>query len=143
MSQRNSVLALIPLISFLFLTSFAQVQKSGSHAEPQSSPDKVADEDKVYSRKEVDTKVTILNRKEIDPGKLGASLDCQNGAMVILRVVLHKSGKVTEVKIKRSSQCSLDVKAEKAVRSIKFMPATKDGVAVSQYIEMKFQFRKF
>jgi TonB family protein len=136
------ILSVIMLTSLPFSAIFAQGQKAATHSEDQQEQQKVSGEVKVYSQKEVDIKAKILNQKELDPEKWGPCVDCPDGATVVLRVVLHKSGKVTGVKIKRPAQCSLDAKAVKTVLLIKFTPAVKDGIAVSQYTDVEYKFRK-
>ena len=53
--------------------------------------------------------------------------------MVELRIVLHKSGRVTEVTIMKGMGCSYDEAAVGAARKFKFTPRVKDGKQVSRY----------
>lgn len=143
MKQRRQSIVFIAAVVFLFANSFAQNRKLTFLPVSQDQAGKVSDEDKVYSIKEVQTKAVIKNQKELDPGRLGFSEDCQSGARVYLTAVLRKSGKVTDIKVKKPAMCSLDAKAAKIVRSIKFTPAIKGGVAVSQSIDIQFDIRRF
>jgi TonB family protein len=124
-----------------FLSNFAQTPKPSPTSIAQEQTDKVADSDKVYSPKEVDAKAIIKNRNKLDP--TGFSLDCPDEAILVLKVILHKSGKVSDVKVIKPISCSFEEKAIKSVRKAKFTPATKDGVAVSQYQLIEFRFHRF
>jgi len=143
MKPTHHLIKVVLLTGFLFTFSFAQNQKPISASPPQEKSGSVPDEDKVYSPKDVDTKAVIKNTKELDPGKIGPSSDCSDGARIRLRVVLHKSGTVTAIKTIKSASCSLDEKAIKTVHKIKFTPAIKNGVAVSQYMTMEFGIHKY
>ena len=89
------------------------------------------DDDKIYTVKEVDVKAKIKNKLEHLPQR---KEDCPETVHATLRIVLHKSGKVTEVIVTKSSGCSYDDEVIKAVRQLRFTPALKDGKPVSQYL---------
>jgi TonB family protein len=57
-----------------------------------------------------------------------------NGAagVVVLRVVLSKSGEVTTIEVKQEQPYGLTESAIAAARKLKFEPAKKDGRPVSQ-----------
>lgn len=93
------------------------------------------DDDKVYTVKEVDVKAKVKNRMENLPRRKN---DCPENVSVSLRAVFRKSGKVTDVIIRKSSRCSYDQEAIEAVLRLKFDPAIKDGKQVSQYSEIEF-----
>ncbi|MCP9493684.1 MAG: energy transducer TonB [Pyrinomonadaceae bacterium MAG19_C2-C3] len=139
----QSITMFVVASMFLLSSGFAQNQNPSSSSVSQDKIGKASDEDKVYSPKEVDTKAVIKNQKELDPERLGAAIDCRNGARGVVKAVLRKSGEVTDIKVKIPALCSLDEKAAKIVSFAKFTPAIKDGVAVSQYIEIKYEFRRF
>lgn len=111
----------------------------------QDAP-KPAGEDKVYSKDEVDVKAKVKNIKELDllrHAKPEEADDCEDGAEVALRAVFHKSGKVTEVTLVKPMGCGLDEVAVRTVRKAKFTPAVKNGVPVSQYTDIEYQFRRY
>ena len=89
-----------------------------------------AEEDHVYMAKDVDVKAKITNRTENIP-EVGR--DCPRQGLVTLKVTLHKSGEVTEVKIMKGMGCSYDEATVAAARKFKFTPAVKDDRPVSQY----------
>src|SRR5262245_33646677 len=69
-------------------------------------------EDKVYAVDEVDVRAKIKNRLEYLPERKG---DCPDAVHVSLRVVLRKSGEVTDIRVTKPSGCSYDQEAIKAV----------------------------
>lgn len=95
---------------------------------------KEAEENKVYTDKEVDIKANV-NKLE---ARAQFKSDCPDEVDVILRLTLHKSGKVTDVTLIKGGGCSFDIEAIKAVRTLKFTPAMKNGRPVSQYLEYEF-----
>ena len=101
--------------------------------------DPVGDDDKVYTAQEVDKKARIKNRLENLPQR---KQDCPETVQAKLRVVLHKSGKVTEATVTESSGCSYDAEVIKVARQLKFTPAIKDGQPVSQYSELTYETRR-
>jgi TonB family protein len=94
------------------------------------------DEDKVYTVNEVDVKANVRNKLEHLPDRKS---DCPDTVQVSLRVVLRKSGKVTDIAVIKSSGCSYDQEAIKAVRKLKFDPAVKAGRPVSQFSEIEYE----
>lgn len=94
------------------------------------------DEDDVYTIDQVDVKAKVKNKLEYLPERKN---DCPDPVQVSLRVVFRKSGKVTDVTIVKSSGCSYDQEAIKAVRKLKFDPAVKAGQQVSQYSDIEYR----
>lgn len=133
-SLMNSLLAVLLAACFSASTTGGQFL---SLAQDKSA--KVEDQDIIYSDSEVDVKAAILNLKDINPARSGGhARDCKGTVEVKLTMVLRKSGKVSDVKIVESARCSLDVNAIRSTRKIKFKPAEKGGVAVSQASEISF-----
>jgi TonB family protein len=58
---------------------------------------------------------------------------------VALKMVLRKTGKVTDITVLQASGCSYDREAIKAASKLKFDPALKDSQPVSQYAEVKYK----
>lgn len=92
----------------------------------------------IYQPEEVDEKA-IVNRKTIAHIN---GRDCRESKVkVLLRLILHQSGKVTDVEVLESSSCkSFQRDAISEARKIKFKPAKKNGIAVSQYQKIGFEF---
>jgi TonB family protein len=95
-----------------------------------------ADEDKVYTDDQVDVKAKLKNKTENVPKQ---PIDCPKKLQVMLRIVLRKSGNVTNVRVVKSSGCSYDDEAVKAVQMLEFEPAIKAGHRVSQYLNFEYR----
>lgn len=93
-------------------------------------------EDKIYTINEVDVKANVKNKIEHLPDRKN---DCPAAVQVSLRVVLRKSGKVTDITLLKPSGCSYDQEAVQAVRKLKFDPALKGGQPVSQFAEIEYK----
>jgi TonB family protein len=58
-------------------------------------------------------------------------------------MLLHETGKVTEVEVAEKSICdAFDKSAMKAARKIKFTPAREGGVAVSKYVTIEYSYSR-
>jgi Gram-negative bacterial TonB protein C-terminal len=108
---------------------------------PAESPKQGAQQDRVYSGEDVDVKAKIKRSNEVpQPGT-----DCHEFGyklQTVMKVVLHKSGIVSEVIIIKKSGCSFDQESIRVARKIKFEPAKKDGEPVSQYILVEYNFER-
>ena len=106
---------------------------------PADSAKQSAEEDKVYSSDEVDQKAKFKNLKKIISGL--SSEECGDKGFIRLKVVLRKSGEVTDITVEARMGCSSHVeeKAIEAVRKLQFTPAMKGGVPVSQSASVEFQ----
>lgn len=96
------------------------------------------DYNKVFSGKDVTQKARILSQ----PRAGYTDTARQNGVSgtVTLRMVLAASGEVTNITVVSGLPDGLSEKAVAAARQIKFEPAMKDGRAVSQYIQVQYNF---
>ena len=119
------------MLFLLFGNSFAQDNSS------ITSIQKIDDE-KVYKQSEVDQKAKITKRSHPSTDRM-----CSNDSgLVRVLVVLHKSGKVSDVKSLKSSECQrFNENSLDSAKKIKFNPAVKDGqpVSVSVMVEFKYQ----
>jgi TonB family protein len=102
---------------------------------PKTPP---VDYNKVFSGKDVTQKARILSQ----PKAGYTDTARQNGVSgtVTLRAVLAASGEVTNITVVSGLPDGLSEKAVAAARQIKFEPAMKDGHAVSQYIQIQYNF---
>jgi TonB family protein len=102
---------------------------------PKTPP---VDYNKVFSGKEVTQRARILSQ----PRAGYTDTARQNGisGTVTLRMVLAASGEVTKITVVSGLPDGLSEKAVAAARQIKFEPAMKDGRAVSQYIQVQYNF---
>ncbi len=99
-----------------------------------------SEEDRVYFLSEVDTKAKIRDATQNAPE---STSDCPNKGGVSLRVILRKSGEVTNVELIKGMGCGYDEKTVEAARKLKFSPAMKDERAVSQYLRIEYQYERF
>ena len=91
--------------------------------------------DKIYTADEVDIKANIKHQLDHLPLR---NSDCPSSVQVTLKVVLRKSGKVTDIIVLKSSGCSYDQQAIKAAAKLEFEPALKGGYPVSQYAQLDY-----
>ncbi len=124
--------ALFMLLLFLG-NSFAQ--NNSSVTSIQKSED-----EKVYKQSEVDQKAKIIKRPHPSTDRM-----CGNDSgFVRVSVVLHKSGKVSDVKSLKSSDCQrFSENSLNSARKIKFNPAVKDGQPVSVLVMVEYTYRRF
>jgi TonB family protein len=134
-------IALVTLLVISLHTSRAQESKP-SPSPSESQKDEPA-KDRVYSAKEVDVRAKIKPQPNDvpQPGRDCEEFDYRLRA--VLRVVLHKSGIVSEVNLVKGSGCSFDQEAIRVARRIKFEPAKKDGQPVSQYLQVEYEFKRY
>lgn len=110
-----------------------------SIASPQDNSDESDDTERVYKASEVDQKAVIDHKAGLKNSPTGEG--CEGRDHVRLRVVLHSSGRVTDVKVLKKAVCkSFEERAIEAARMTKFKPATKGGIAVSQYAILEYNY---
>lgn len=96
------------------------------------------DYSKIFSGREVTQNARILSK----PSAGYTESARQNGVsgVVVLRIVLAASGEVTNITVLHGLPDGLSEQAIAAARKIKFEPAMKDGRAVSQYVQIEYNF---
>ncbi len=109
---------------------------TGSAAQEAKPPEQTSNEERVYKKSEVTRPAIIKSR----PEAVGDITGCPEKGEIRIRLVLHKSGKVTEVKLLRGlgKRCSFEKSALEAAKGVEFVPAIKDGVPVSQYLILMY-----
>ena len=121
-------LALFMLL-LLFGNSFAQDNSSVTSIQK-------SDDEKIYKQSEVDQRAKIIKKPIPSTERM-----CGNDSgFVRVSVILHKSGKVSDVKSLKSSECQrFNENSFDSAKKIKFNPAVKDGqpVSVSMMVEYK------
>ncbi|HEV7858504.1 MAG TPA: energy transducer TonB [Pyrinomonadaceae bacterium] len=95
-------------------------------------------EEKIYTFKEVTTKVAI--KKRVEPSYTESARENRIEGIVVLKAVFSSNGKVTNIEVMQGLPYGLTKKAMEAARKIKFVPAIKDGRPVSQYIQIEYHF---
>lgn len=99
---------------------------------------KQGDEQVVFPSSAGVTKARILSRAE--PQYSETARRAGVSGMVILRAVLSSDGTVKHILVIRGLPYGLTQEAIQAARKIKFVPATKDGKPVSQFIQIEYGF---
>ncbi len=97
--------------------------------------------DRVYSSPEVTTRARVLSKPE--PQYTEEARRNQITGMVILRVVFSRSGEVTNIRAIQTLSDGLTEKAIAAARKIRFVPATRNGQAVSMYMQLEYNFNLY
>ena len=140
--MRILILIIAPVTLLVIGLHTTQAQESKPSPSPSESQKNEPAKDRVYSGKEVDVKAKIKPQPNDvpQPGRDCDEFDYRLRA--VLRVVLHKSGIVSEVNLVKGSGCSFDQEAIRAAGRIKFESARKDGQPVSQYLQVEYEFKK-
>jgi TonB family protein len=107
----------------------------------------VADEDipesqrTIFFNYELDKKATILTRPE--PRYTDRARNAWVQGTVVVRAVLAADGQVKYIMALSGLPYGLTEEAIKVARRIKFVPAVKDGRAVSQYVQIEYNFNLY
>jgi TonB family protein len=96
---------------------------------------------KVFSGKDVNSKARVLSKPE--PQYTEEARKNQITGTVVLRAVFTSGGQVTNIRAISGLPYGLTERAIAAARQIKFSPATKDGHAVSMYIQLEYNFNLY
>lgn len=99
------------------------------------------DYNKIFSGKDVSSKARVLSKPE--PQYTEEARKNQVTGTVVLRAVFTSGGQVTNIRAVQGLPNGLTERAIAAARNIKFIPATKDGRAVSMYIQLEYNFNLY
>ena len=99
------------------------------------------DYNKIFSGKDVTTKARVLSKPE--PQYTEEARKNQITGTVVLRAVFSSSGQVTQIKAVQGLPNGLTERAIAAARQIRFTPATKDGRAVSMWMQLEYNFNLY
>lgn len=95
----------------------------------------------IFAPKDVTTKARIITRPE--PQYTDEARKDQVTGTVVLRAVFAADGQVRAIRPVRALPDGLTINAVRAARQIKFIPATRDGKPVSQYIQIEYNFNLY
>ena len=95
----------------------------------------------VYLTSQVTTKVHILSRPEPQYTEEARQAGVQG--TVVLRAVFAADGTVQNILVVRSLPHGLTENSVRAARKTKFVPATKDGRPVSQFVQIEYNFNVY
>lgn len=129
--------AAAPVIKDFFSSIKLGEEKIGGIAVSESSVGSDTRE-KIYVGREVDVKARLLRKPE--PSYTKDARDNKVEGTVILKVVLSKAGRVENIWVFTRLPYGLTEQAIKAARQIRFVPAMKDGKAVSMWIQLEYNF---
>jgi protein TonB len=99
------------------------------------------DIEKIFHPPEVTTRARVLSKPEPQYTE-----DARKQAItgrVILSVVFSRTGQVTNIRALQTLCCGLTEKAIAAARSIRFIPAMRNGQVVSTYMQLEYNFNLY
>lgn len=130
------------LLVIILHAALAQESKPAPSPSPSESQKNEPPEDRVYSGKEVDVKAKIKPQPDDVPQPGEDCYEFNYRLRAVLKVVLRKSGIVTDVRLVKGSGCSFDKEAIRVAGRIRFEPAIKDRQPVSQYLQVEYEFKR-
>jgi TonB family protein len=138
----------LALVVGLMLVKFLGI--NGWRANRMDTPQRVGvlvggngfpDGGRVFKPGEVDQKAQIIYRAQPQYTE-EARANAAEGT-VVLRAVFSADSQVTNVRVVSGLPYGLTERAVEAAREIRFTPAMKDGRAVSQYIQIEYNFNLY
>jgi TonB family protein len=96
---------------------------------------------RTFNPRDVSVKARILEKPE--PTYTEAARKNQITGTVVIKAIFSSSGQVTNIVAISRLPDGLTEKAIAAARQIRFIPATKDGHAVSMYVQMEYNFNLY
>ena len=103
--------------------------------------EKPENERTIFSGLEVTTKVRVLKKPE--PTYTEKARQAQVVGIVVLRAVFAADGSVENLLVINALPNGLTQAAIAAAKKIKFLPATRNGVPVSTYIQLEYNFNLY
>ena len=113
----------------------------GRGGAPEGDNPNPDDPDRVYSSPQVTTRARVISKPE--PQYTEEARRAQITGTVILRVVFSRTGQVTNIRPMQSLLGGLTEKAIAAAKQIRFVPATRNGQAVSMYMQLEYNFNLY
>jgi TonB family protein len=99
------------------------------------------DYNRVFNGRDVTQKARVLEKPE--PTYTESARKNQITGTVVLSVIFTSGGQVTQIRAIKELPDGLTEKAIAAARQIKFIPAMKDGHAVSMYMHLEYNFNLY
>jgi TonB family protein len=94
--------------------------------------------ERIFTGREVDQKARLLTKPE--PHYTEAARREGITGVVVLKVIFSATGEVNYIRVVSGLPHGLTEQAIKAAKKIKFIPAMKDGKAVSMWIQLEYNF---
>lgn len=127
------------ILSLLSLSLFVAASAAGVSAQ-DGAPATPTTQERVYTREEVSKPAVIVSMPDPVYQNFGEKILDLAGTVKI-SVVLSASGRVADAQILEGLSQNQNFASLKAARRIRFMPATKDGVPVSQSYVASYSFK--
>jgi TonB family protein len=105
------------------------------------SPAAAIDPSRVYTGREVSEKARLLSKPE--PSYTETARQNRVWGTVVLKVVFSASGSVENISVVSGLPDGLTESAIDAARKIRFIPAKKDGVPVSMWMQLEYNFNLY
>jgi len=99
------------------------------------------DLERIFRQPEVTTRARVISKPE--PQYTEEARKAAITGTVILSVVFSRTGQVTNVRAVQTLCCGLTEKAIAAARSIRFIPAMRNGQVVSTYMQLEYNFNLY
>jgi TonB family protein len=99
------------------------------------------DVDRIFKQPEVTTRARVISKPE--PQYTEEARKGGTTGTVILSVVFSRTGQVTNIRAVQTLCCGLTEKAMAAARSIRFIPAMRNGQGVSTYMQLEYNFNLY
>lgn len=132
-STRRRALFLTLALALVCACAARALSQAGPAATPRG-------EERVYTREEVGTPAVIVSMPDPEYHNSGEKLLDLTGEVKVA-VVLSASGRVTNVELLEGLSQNQNFASLKAAKRIRFMPATRDGVPVSQSYVASYGFK--
>ncbi len=95
----------------------------------------------IFNNKDVDVRARVLSKPE--PQYTEEARKNQVTGVVVIRAVFSSSGQVTNIHVVSGLSYGLTERAIAAAKSIKFVPASKNGHQVSTYAQLEYNFNLY
>jgi TonB family protein len=99
------------------------------------------DVDRIFKPLEVTSRARVISKPE--PQYTEEARKAATTGTVILSVVFSRTGQVTNIRAVQTLCCGLTEKAIAAARSIRFIPAMRNGQVVSTYMQLEYNFNLY
>ena len=99
------------------------------------------DIERIFTPPEVTTRARVISKPE--PQYTEEARKAGTTGTVILSVVFSRTGQVTNIRAVQTLCCGLTEKAIAAARSIRFIPAMRNGQVVSTYMQLQYNFNLY
>jgi TonB family protein len=95
----------------------------------------------IFTAQEVTQKVRVISKPEPQYSEVARKAGVTG--TVVLRAVFSAEGEVKHILITRALGYVLTTSSVSAARQIRFTPATKDGIPVSMYLQLEYNFNLY